>query len=62
MSEAVAEIPASVSTRSFVAHAKLIGGLTLVSRILGLARESVSAHYFGAGLVSVTEGAVLTLG
>jgi putative peptidoglycan lipid II flippase len=39
-------------TRSFVGHAKLIGALTLVSRILGMARESVSAHYFGAGVVS----------
>src|SRR6478752_9668602 len=38
--------------RSFVGHAKLISGLTLVSRILGLAREAVSAHYFGAGVVS----------
>ena len=43
---------APVPARSFVAHAKLIGGLTLVSRILGMARESVSAHYFGAGVVS----------
>src|SRR5881628_2521425 len=38
--------------KSFVAHAKLIGGLTLFSRILGMARESVSAKYFGAGIVS----------
>src|SRR4051812_21659549 len=56
MSEAIAEIPVTqapnASTRSFVAHAKLIGGVTLVSRLLRLARESVSAHYFGAGLVS----------
>ena len=39
--------------KSFLAHAKLIGGLTLFSRILGMARESVSAQYFGAGIVSV---------
>ena len=39
--------------KSFLAHAKLIGGITLFSRILGMARESVSAQYFGAGMVSV---------
>src|SRR5437879_11085766 len=38
--------------KSFVAHAKLIGALTLLSRILGMARESVSARFFGAGIVS----------
>ncbi len=38
--------------KSFVAHAKLISGLTLLSRLLGVARESVSANYFGAGIVS----------
>src|SRR5687768_7378129 len=37
--------------RSFVAHAKLIGAITLVSRILGMARESVAANFFGAGAV-----------
>ena len=37
---------------SFVSHAKLISGLTLISRILGQARESVVAKYFGAGVVS----------
>src|SRR4051812_42892679 len=44
--------PAAAPTKSFVGHAKLISGLTLVSRLLGLAREAVSAHYFGAGVVS----------
>ena len=39
--------------RSFLAHAKLIGGLTLFSRVLGMARESVSAQFFGTGMVSV---------
>lgn len=34
-------------TRSFVSHAKLIGALTLISRILGMARESVAAAFFG---------------
>ena len=38
--------------RGFIGHAKLISGLTLLSRILGMAREAVSAHYFGAGIVS----------
>jgi putative peptidoglycan lipid II flippase len=42
----------SAPARSFVGHAKLISGLTLVSRLAGLAREAVSAHYFGAGVVS----------
>ena len=44
--------PATRPAKSFVAHAKLIGLLTLLSRVLGMARESVSAKYFGAGLVS----------
>src|SRR3954453_228911 len=34
--------------RSFVWHAKLIGTITLVSRVLGMARESIAANYFGA--------------
>src|SRR5580700_9165455 len=38
--------------RSFVGHAKLIGGLTFVSRIMGLAREVVAGHYLGTGLVA----------
>lgn len=38
--------------RSFVGHAKLIGGLTLLSRLIGLAREIAAAHYLGAGLVA----------
>ena len=44
--------PSSKLAVSFVGHAKLIGVLTLLSRILGLARESVSARWFGAGAVS----------
>jgi putative peptidoglycan lipid II flippase len=54
MSEEAVAIPAPPAkpVKSFVAHAKLIGGLTLVSRILGMARESVSAEFFGAGIVS----------
>jgi len=38
--------------RSFVGHAKLIGGLTLVSRVTGLLREIVAGHYLGTGLVA----------
>ncbi len=37
--------------RSFVAHAKLIGGLTLVSRVFGLGRDVVAGHYLGDHLV-----------
>jgi putative peptidoglycan lipid II flippase len=37
--------------RSFVAHARLMAGITLVSRLLGMARESIVANYFGAGPV-----------
>jgi putative peptidoglycan lipid II flippase len=37
---------------NFVAHAKLISALTFFSRILGMARESVVATYFGATVVA----------
>jgi putative peptidoglycan lipid II flippase len=37
---------------SFIRHAKLIGGLTLVSRFMGLGREVVAGHYLGTGLVA----------
>jgi len=37
---------------SFVAHAKLISALTLLSRVLGMVRESVVANYFGATVVA----------
>lgn len=46
------EPPVSVPTRSFLAHAKLIGLLTLLSRIVGLAREVVAGHYLGTGIVA----------
>src|SRR5439155_21593093 len=39
-------------TRAFVAHAKLIGFFTLISRFLGLAREIVAGHYLGTGIVA----------
>lgn len=51
---AAAEAPAAGkahASSSFIRHAKLIGVLTLLSRILGMARESVAALYFGAGPV-----------
>lgn len=38
--------------RSFLAHAKLISMLTLVSRFLGMARETVVATYFGASYIT----------
>jgi putative peptidoglycan lipid II flippase len=37
---------------SFLRHAKLIGLLTLLSRVVGLVREMVAAHYLGAGIVA----------
>src|SRR5213595_3466236 len=40
------------ASRGFVRHAKVIGGLTLVSRLLGLVREIVAGHYLGTGLVA----------
>ena len=43
-----AEAPA----KSFLGHAKLIGALTLASRVLGLGREIVAGHYLGTGLVA----------
>jgi len=39
--------------KSPLQHAKVISSLTLLSRILGMARESVSADVFGTGAVSV---------
>jgi putative peptidoglycan lipid II flippase len=38
--------------KSFVHHAKLIGGLTLVSRFFGLGREVAVTHYLGTGWVA----------
>jgi putative peptidoglycan lipid II flippase len=44
--------PADERAGGFVRHAKLISALTLLSRILGMAREGVVSNYFGAGIVS----------
>jgi putative peptidoglycan lipid II flippase len=52
---------AAKPAKSFVAHAKLISALTLLSRILGMARESVSAAFFGAGIVSSAFSAAFTV-
>src|SRR4051812_40390669 len=55
MSQDVAALPMSESVvisretaRTFVWHAKLIGAITFISRVLGMARESIAANYFGA--------------
>jgi putative peptidoglycan lipid II flippase len=45
------DAPATTTARSFVSHAKLIGFLTFVSRLLGMARESIAAAYFGGAPV-----------
>jgi putative peptidoglycan lipid II flippase len=42
---------AAAGHKSFVWYAKLIGVITFVSRILGMARESIAANYFGANAV-----------
>src|SRR3954471_17366255 len=43
---------APAPAKSFLRHAKLIGGLTLLSRIVGMIREVVAAHFLGAGVVA----------
>jgi putative peptidoglycan lipid II flippase len=50
--ECLPHLKAQFAPKSFVGHAKLIGGLTLVSRVMGLAREIVAGHYLGTGLVA----------
>jgi putative peptidoglycan lipid II flippase len=45
-------MPDTESPKSFLHHARLIGGLTLLSRVLGLAREAAAGHYLGTGLVA----------
>src|SRR5437868_10312722 len=47
LTSAASEKPA----KTFVSHAKLIGGITFLSRLLGMARESIAANYFGGGMV-----------
>src|SRR5687768_2666682 len=47
--------------RSFLHHARLISGLTLISRFLGVARESLAAKYFGAGIVASAFAVAFTI-
>ena len=42
-------LPPNVPRSSFVAHARVIGAITFVSRVLGLVREMILARYFGPG-------------
>jgi putative peptidoglycan lipid II flippase len=49
------------SPRSFLAHAKVVGVLTLLSRFVGLAREVVSGHYLGTGLVATAFSVAFTI-
>src|SRR5205814_3783578 len=44
-----------------VRHARLISLLTLISRFLGVARESLAAKYFGAGLVASAFAVAFTI-
>src|SRR5205809_2287506 len=44
--------PIAAPAKSFLGHAKLIGALTFLSRIVGLAREIVAGHYLGTGIVA----------
>src|SRR4051794_30053850 len=46
------EPPVAAPAKTFLQHAKLIGGLTFLSRIVGLAREVVAGHYLGTGVVA----------
>src|SRR5438552_413955 len=39
------------SHHAFLAYAKLVGAITFLSRLLGMARESIAANYFGGGIV-----------
>jgi len=41
----------SISARAFIGHARLMGVITFFSRILGLARESIAAAYFGSSAI-----------
>jgi putative peptidoglycan lipid II flippase len=48
----MAQASDATTSRSFLGHARLIGAFTLLSRLLGLAREVVAGHYLGTGLVA----------
>jgi putative peptidoglycan lipid II flippase len=57
--EAPATPPAKPA--SFVRQARLISGLTLISRILGVFRESLAAKFFGAGIVASAFAVAFTI-
>jgi putative peptidoglycan lipid II flippase len=46
------EPPIAAPAKTFLQHAKLIGALTFLSRIVGLAREVVAGHFLGTGVVA----------
>jgi len=58
-----ADIPPTTSSKpaGFVKQARLISGLTLVSRILGVFRESLAAKFFGAGIVASAFAVAFTI-
>src|SRR5437868_1572172 len=43
--------PTGASHRAIVGFAKLIGAITFLSRLLGMARESIAANYFGKSIM-----------
>src|SRR3954468_19955998 len=56
-----APAPTPAKPASFVHHARLISGLTLISRFLGVVRESLAAKYFGAGIVASAFAVAFTI-
>ncbi|MBC7785197.1 MAG: murein biosynthesis integral membrane protein MurJ [Burkholderiales bacterium] len=42
----------STSSHSFLRHARLIGALTLLSRVLGLVRDMVAGHFLGTKMIA----------
>lgn len=49
------------SSKSLHRSARLIGGLTLISRVLGLVREGVAAHFLGAQSIAANAFAIAFL-
>src|SRR5207245_4906675 len=60
---AAAEMTAAEPAKpvGFVRQARLISGLTLVSRVLGVVRESLAAKFFGAGIVASAFAVAFTI-
>ncbi|HEX8323580.1 MAG TPA: murein biosynthesis integral membrane protein MurJ [Tepidisphaeraceae bacterium] len=52
---------ADASSKSLHRNARLIGGLTLLSRVLGLVREGVAAHFLGAQSIAANAFAIAFL-